>query len=82
MTDQRVIMKRGWIHRHSVEIFLQRLEAVNVNQTVLGRIFNYGSVFVIGTGGTKDAYYDVPAPIKFRRIVQQQLVCLSEKQQR
>ncbi len=72
VTDKRVLMKTGWIRRNSLEIFLQRLEAINVSQTVPGRIFNYGTIVLIGTGGTQDYYANVPDPLNFRRRVQQQ----------
>jgi uncharacterized membrane protein YdbT with pleckstrin-like domain len=73
ITDKRIIMKHGWIQRESAEIFLQRVEAINVNQTVVGRILNYGTVVVVGTGGSTDFYSYIPDPVGFRRIVQQQM---------
>ena len=72
ITDKRVLMKTGWIRRNSLEIFLRKLEAINVNQTIPGRILNYGTLVVIGTGGTEDFYFNVPQPLSFRKRVQQQ----------
>ena len=72
VTDKRVIMKTGWIRRNSVEIFLRKLEAINVDQTIPGRILNYGTIVIIGTGGTADRYLYVPDPLNFRKRVQQQ----------
>lgn len=73
ITTTRVIMKMGWIQRNSIEIFLNRLEAVNVRQTLMGRIFNYGTVIIVGTGGTSDFYPNVPGPVHFRKVVQQEM---------
>lgn len=72
ITDKRVLMKTGLISRNSLEIFLRKLEAINVNQTIPGRILNYGTIVIIGTGGTEDFYFNVPNPLSFRKRVQQQ----------
>ncbi len=79
VTDRRVVMKMGWLSRDAVEIFLQRVEALNVSQSVLGRILNYGTVIVIGTGGTSDYYPSVPRPMEFHRTVQQQMNALIDR---
>ncbi len=72
VTDRRVIMKEGWISRRALEIFLRKLEGINVDQTITGRILSYGTLVIIGTGGTKDHYFNIPKPFEFRKIVQQQ----------
>lgn len=71
ITDKRLIMKTGWLRRDAVEVFLIKLEAVNVVQSIMGRVFNYGTIIIVGTGGTKDCYYSIPNPLVFRREVQQ-----------
>jgi hypothetical protein len=72
VTTQRVVIKVGFLRRRSLELFLQKVESIGVDQGILGRIFGYGSVSVIGTGGTKELFRKVAAPLEFRRIVQQQ----------
>lgn len=79
VTDRRVVMKMGWLNRDAIEIFLQRIEAINVSQTLLGRILNYGTIIVIGTGGTSDYYPSVPNPLDFHRKVQRQMGELFDK---
>lgn len=73
VTDKRVLMKTGWIQRSSVELFLRKLEAINVDQSILGRFLNYGTIIIVGTGGTGDPYLYVPNPLSFRKIVQEQV---------
>lgn len=73
ITDKRVIMKIGLIQRFSLEIFLDKIEAVGVEQTIVGRILDYGSIVIVGTGGTRDLFANVPAPLAFRKQVQQQI---------
>lgn len=71
VTDKRVVIKTGWIKRASLELMLDKVEGVLVDQTVLGRIFNYGAITIIGTGGTRDRFPFIPMPLNFRKIVQQ-----------
>ena len=67
VTDKRVIIKVGLFSRRSVEILLTKVEAVTVDQTLAGRIFGYGSITIIGTGGTKEPFDLISDPLEFRR---------------
>ena len=51
VTDRRVIYKRGFITRHTEEMNMDKVESVDVDQSILGRLLDYGTVHVIGTGG-------------------------------
>lgn len=82
ITDKRVLMKTGLIRRASLEIFLYKLEAIHVDQTIMGRILNYGTIVIIGTGGTEDYYLYIPDPLGFRKRVQQQADLLIDEQDR
>ncbi len=73
ITNRRVLMKTGLIRRYSLEIFLNRIESINVRQPLMGRIIGYGGVYVIGTGGTTDFFNYIPNPLGFRRKVQYQI---------
>jgi uncharacterized membrane protein YdbT with pleckstrin-like domain len=39
VTDRRVILKRGLIRRHTVEMNMNKIESVDVDQSLLGRLF-------------------------------------------
>jgi uncharacterized membrane protein YdbT with pleckstrin-like domain len=67
VTDKRIIIKVGLISRRSIEILLTKLEAITVEQTLLGRIFGYGSITIIGTGGTREPFHLIGDPLEFRR---------------
>jgi uncharacterized membrane protein YdbT with pleckstrin-like domain len=69
VTDRRVIHAHGFIHRHTVEVNMDKIESVDVDQGVLGRIFNYGDVTIMGTGTTHEPLRDVDRPIAFRNQV-------------
>ncbi len=73
VTTSRVIMKIGWLNQRTVELQLSKVEGITVEQGLIGRVFNYGSIVVGGTGGTKEPFALIRAPIAFRRHVQQQL---------
>ncbi|WP_031408452.1 PH domain-containing protein [Thiomonas sp. FB-Cd] len=73
VTNKRVIMKVGLIRRTSVEIVLNKIESIKVDQGIAGRIFDYGSIAIVGTGGTHDPFHRIAAPLQFRRAVQEQL---------
>jgi uncharacterized membrane protein YdbT with pleckstrin-like domain len=66
VTDQRVILKRGVIARHTIEMNRSKVESVDVDQSVLGRIFGYGTVLVRGTGGSLEPMQSISDPLRFR----------------
>jgi uncharacterized membrane protein YdbT with pleckstrin-like domain len=66
VTDRRVILKKGLIWRHTVEMNMQKVESVDVDQTVAGRIFNYGDVTIRGVGSTFEQLRTIDAPLKLR----------------
>ncbi len=70
VTNRRVIAKFGFISRSTVELNIAKIESVRVEQSVIGRLFNYGSVFVTGTGSTMDPIPFISHPIAFRQAVQ------------
>lgn len=67
VTNKRVIIKIGLLSRRSVEILLAKVEAITVEQTLPGRIFGYGTIIIIGTGGTKEPFHLIGDPLEFRR---------------
>jgi uncharacterized membrane protein YdbT with pleckstrin-like domain len=71
ITNKRVLIKMGWIRRTSLEIYLNRVESIKINQSILGRFLNYGSIRVIGMGGSSDEFSFVPDPVQFRHNVQE-----------
>lgn len=73
ITNRRLIMKTGWISIDSLELFVDKLEAIHIDQSILGRIFNYGSLRIVGMGGTEDPFFDIPSPLNFRKIALEQI---------
>ena len=73
ITNKRVIVKVGFIRRNSIEVLLNKVEGIQVSQGILGRILGFGSITVGGTGGTKDPFHKISAPLKFRKKAQEQI---------
>jgi uncharacterized membrane protein YdbT with pleckstrin-like domain len=69
VTDKRIIFKRGFIRRHTVEMNMQKVESVDVDQTLFGRLFNYGDVTVRGVGSTFERLSFIYAPLRLRTTV-------------
>jgi uncharacterized membrane protein YdbT with pleckstrin-like domain len=69
VTNQRVILKWGLIRRDTIEINASKVESVDVRQSVLGRLLNYGTITVRGTGGNLNPLKRVAAPLLLRRAV-------------
>jgi uncharacterized membrane protein YdbT with pleckstrin-like domain len=67
ITNRRVIAKFGFIKRHTVEINLEKVEALKVEQGFLGRILNYGTIFISGAGTSVAPIADIADPLVFRR---------------
>jgi uncharacterized membrane protein YdbT with pleckstrin-like domain len=70
ITNSRLIYKRGLIARHVGEISVDRIEGVNVLQTVLGRIFNYGRLAIRGMGVGEVVLPPIEDPIAFRQAIE------------
>jgi uncharacterized membrane protein YdbT with pleckstrin-like domain len=69
VTDRRVVLKRGLIRRHTVEMNMQKVESVDVDQSLTGRLFNYGNVTIRGTGSTFEILRRIDAPLKLRSTI-------------
>jgi hypothetical protein len=46
------------------------VETISVDQSVTDRIFNCGSVMLTGSGGVKELFDNISAPLEFRRCIQ------------
>lgn len=71
ITNRRIIIKTGFIARNTFEMNLSKIESVNVDQSVMGRIFNFGSITIIGSGGTRETFHKISKPLKFRKAFQE-----------
>lgn len=73
VTNKRVIIKVGFIQRRTLETLLSKVEGIEVNQGFLARMLDFGTIVVTGTGGTREQFANISAPLEFRRQVQAQV---------
>lgn len=66
VTDRRVIFKTGLFSRHTVEMNRSKVESVDVDQPLFGRVFGYGTIVLRGTGSTFEPIYHIADPLTFR----------------
>ncbi len=73
LTNRRVVIKTGIVGRTTIEMLLNKVESIEVNETAFGRMMGYGTIVVVGTGGTPEPFHKVDHPLEFRSQVQQQI---------
>jgi uncharacterized membrane protein YdbT with pleckstrin-like domain len=67
ITSKRVIIKTGIINIDTFEMNLSKVETINVNQSILGRLLGYGDITIIGTGGSTKKFDNISNPMEFRK---------------
>jgi len=70
VTNRRVFWRRGLFMRQSAELLISRIESVSLRQSVMGQLFNYASLTIIGTGGSIEYFIDLPNPAAFQNALQ------------
>jgi uncharacterized membrane protein YdbT with pleckstrin-like domain len=69
VTNMRIVHKTGFITRKTFEMSLDKVESVDVNQSILGRILNYGNVTVHGVGEGEETISSIASPLAFRNAI-------------
>ncbi len=67
VTTKRIIVKHGFIRRSTIEINLNKAESIQVDQGLLGRLFNFGTLIISGTGTSHAPLTDIADPLAFRK---------------
>jgi len=69
VTNMRVVHKTGFIQRRTFEMALDKIESVDVDQSILGRILNYGDVTINGVGEGRERIRTISSPLAFRSAI-------------
>lgn len=69
VTNKKVIGKAGFIRRVSIDLPLNKLESINIDQGIWGRLLGYGRVTIRGVGGNNVSIPFIKSPLDFRRVV-------------
>ena len=67
ITTKRVIVKVGFIRRSTVEININKVESIQVDHAILGRLFNFGTLVIAGAGTPQAPVAGISAPMEFRK---------------
>jgi uncharacterized membrane protein YdbT with pleckstrin-like domain len=67
ITNKRIIAKSGFVSRSTTEINLPKVESLQVDQSVRGRLFNYGTIIIAGAGTPNLQIHGIADPLSFRR---------------
>jgi uncharacterized membrane protein YdbT with pleckstrin-like domain len=79
VTNMRVVAKTGFIQRSTAETLLSKIEAIAVDQRLVGRMLGYGTVQITGTGGTRETFRKIARPLELRRQIQSQIIAAEER---
>jgi uncharacterized membrane protein YdbT with pleckstrin-like domain len=69
--QKQIILRTGMLVRKTVDIPLNKIESIDIRQTILGSIFGFGSIVIIGTGGTRHVINNLSKPLTCRRHIEQ-----------
>lgn len=69
----RVVMCSGILVRQTVDIPMDKIESIDIKQSILGSIFQYGSLVITGTGGTRQFIHFLNKPLTCRRYIESQM---------
>ena len=69
ITDRRIIYKRGFIRRYTIEINMDKVESIDVDQSIGGRLLDYGDISIRGTGSAIESLRNIASPLEFRNHV-------------
>ncbi len=67
ITNKRVIAKFGFVSRNTVEIAIPKVESIQVQQSMMGRLLDYGTLVISGTGTSHAPIPSIADPLAFRR---------------
>lgn len=73
LTNRRLIVARGLLSRTTIEVLLPRITAVDVQQSLVGRVGGFGTLVVEGFAGAQDVLVNIEDPHGFRKLVELQL---------
>ncbi|MGB4100341.1 MAG: PH domain-containing protein [Alphaproteobacteria bacterium] len=79
VTNRRIILKTGLIKRETMEQFLEKIDSIAVDQGVIDRLANSGTITVRGSGQSSSPVSDIDHPLQFRKMVNEQIERIKTK---
>lgn len=69
----QVSLQAGWLVRNRTDIPVNKIESVDIRQSILGSLLGFGEIIITGSGGTRQKMVNVAAPLTCRRYIEQVL---------
>ena len=69
VTNKRVVYKRGFISRFTREMNMEKIESVAVDQNLLARLIDYGTIDIRGTGAGIEQLRGIASPLALRNAI-------------
>lgn len=69
--ERQVILRSGILVRQTIDIPLAKIESIDIRQSIIGSLFQYGSLLITGTGGTRQWMGYIAKPLTCRRHIEQ-----------
>ncbi len=69
--EKQVILRSGILVRQTIDIPLSKIESIDIRQSIIGSLFQYGSLLITGTGGTRQWMGYIAKPLTCRRHIEQ-----------
>jgi uncharacterized membrane protein YdbT with pleckstrin-like domain len=71
VTDRRLVLKTGWLSRSTKELQLKFIEKVTLEQSLMGRLFDYGTVKVVGPGDDDVDLPEIAQPLQLLQAIEE-----------
>ena len=68
--SQRIILRTGIIVRQTIDIPLDKIESIDIRQSIFGSLLKYGSLVITGTGGTRHLITYINRPLTCRKYIE------------
>lgn len=81
ITNIRILMREGFFIRHTNDTRLSAIANVTVNQSLVGMLLSYGTVFINSFGGERDPFREIDSPVQFQKQLQAQLYAMQQPRQ-
>lgn len=71
--NRQVILRKGIMVRKTIDIPMNKIESIDISQSIIGSLFHYGTLVITGTGGTQQIINYINKPLTCRRVIEQQM---------
>lgn len=68
---KNVILQSGFFIQQTIDIPLAKIESIDIRQSLIGTIFNYGDLLITGSGGSRQTINCIQSPLTCRRYIEQ-----------